>query len=51
MVLGCSCNHPAQDSFYGPGRRVHTTMKNGNQRCTVCLSEKSPEGSDAKKKK
>ena len=45
-ILGCSCQHAAQDRLYGPGKRVHNfvTKKSDNTtttwRCTVCSTER-----------
>lgn len=35
-VLRCECKHEFQDKTYGYTMRVHTPMKNGSNRCTVC---------------
>ena len=40
MILKCDCQHEYQEKKYGKDNRVHTPMKNGNYRCTVCLNVK-----------
>lgn len=35
-VIRCDCKHEFQDKLYGYSMRVHTPMKSGSNRCTVC---------------
>ena len=35
-IKQCKCKHAAQDELHGKGNRVHTTDKEGQDRCTVC---------------
>lgn len=35
-VKGGPCRSEFQDQRYGPGMRVHTVGKAGDERCTVC---------------
>lgn len=37
-VKPCKCKHEYQDKAYGEGKRVHSRMKNGQWRCSVCLN-------------
>ena len=47
-VLACSCKHPAQDSMYGLGKRLHNKTSKG-WRCTICKSASNIEGSSKAK--
>lgn len=38
-IRPCGCTHPAQDKWYGAGKRVHNPTAEG-WRCTVCATEK-----------
>jgi len=46
-IRKCTCDNKFQDARYGSGMRVHNVMKNGNLRCTVCLSEKGKDSTIA----
>jgi hypothetical protein len=39
-VQKCSCDHDFQTERYGIAMRVHTPVKKGGWRCTVCSKEK-----------
>ena len=36
MIKACTCKNEYMDKKYGPGKRVHTVGKKGDERCTVC---------------
>lgn len=43
MIAPCTCNHPAQDAFHGPGRRVFNLRRNPGVNgavCTVCSAKR-----------